>query len=371
MSIVLTFRRAALVAIAVLLAAPAAAFAVTGAPTGLTGTTPTKVKPVLTWTAPASAGAGIAGYNVYRGATKANATPVSGLAYTDNAATANTSASYTVKAVETGTNLESAASAAFVVVYDTATPSTPAGVTATTPTNAAPVLTWTASTDALSGVRRYQVLRGTTVLGTTSVLAYTDSTVSAAGTYSYSVKAEDWAGNLSAAGIKAVVYDNLAPTTPAGFNPTASQRTKPTMSWTAATDTGGAGVDHYDVWRTGSPNVLAGSPTTTSFTDAGIAVEGTNSYFVTTVDKAGNSGPPTAVKSITYDVTAPTVPAGLLASASPTNAKPALAFSAASDPGGSGVTSYRLYRDGTSVATAAGTTVTDAALTVDGTYSYR
>ncbi len=130
--------------------------------------------------------------------------------YTDNAATRQHQPSYTVKAVETGTNLESAASAAFAVVYDTTVPTTPTGVSATTPTNAAPVLTWTASTDALSGVRRYQVLRGTTVLGTTSALTYTDTTVPAAGSYSYSVKAEDWAGNLSTAGAKTVVFDNLA-----------------------------------------------------------------------------------------------------------------------------------------------------------------
>ena len=309
MSIVLTFRRAALVAAGALLAAPAAALAVTGAPTGLTATTPTNVKPVLTWTAPAATGAGIAGYNVYRGATKANASIITATTYTDSAATANTTPSYTVKAVETGTSLLSAASAAFAVAYDTTGPTTPTGVSATTPTNAAPVLTWTASTDALSGVRRYQVLRGTTVLGTTSALTYTDATVSAAGSYSYSVKAEDWAGNLSTAGSKIVVFDNVAPTTPPGFNPAASQRTKPTMSWMAATDSGGAGLDHYDVWRVGTP-------------DAVIATEGTYQYFVAAVDKAGNSGPPTAVKGITYDVTAPTVPTGLLASASPTGAKP-------------------------------------------------
>ena len=110
MSIVLISLRAALVAVGALLAAPVAALAVTGAPTGLTATTPTKAKPDLTWTAPAAPGAGIAGYNVYRGATKANTTVVTGTTYTDNAATANTTPSYTVKAVETGTNLESAAS---------------------------------------------------------------------------------------------------------------------------------------------------------------------------------------------------------------------------------------------------------------------
>ena len=55
-----------------------------------------------------------------------------------------------------------------------------------------------------------------------------------------------------------------------------------------------------------------------------ITTEATYTYFVVAVDKAGNSGPPTAVKSITYDITPPTVPAGLAASASPTGAKPAL-----------------------------------------------
>src|SRR5262249_54049250 len=221
----------------------------------------------------------------------------------------------------------------------------------------------------LAGVRWYQVLRGTTLLATTTSLTYTDTGVTTAGSYAYSVKAEDWAGNVSAAGAKTVAFDNVPPTTPAGFNPPAAQRTKPTMSWTAATDTGGAGILRYDVYRVGTPNVLAGSSTTTSFTDAAIAVEGPYQYFVVAVDKAGNAGPPTAVKTIAYDVTPPSVPAGLAASATPTSAKPALAFAASSDAG-TGVASYRLYRNGTSVATAAGTSVTDTALAADGTYGY-
>jgi fibronectin type 3 domain-containing protein len=367
----LPFSRAALV-LAAVLAWPGAALAVTGAPTGLTATTPTRAKPVLSWTAPASVGAGIAGYNVYRGATRANGAviPAATTTYTDSGAAANGTLSYTVKAVETGTNLESAASSAFAVVYDTTAPTAPTGVSAATPTGTSPTLTWTAGTDALAGVRWYQVLRGTTVLGTTTSLTYTDASVTTAGSYAYSVKTEDWAGNVSGAGAKTVLYDNLPPSTPAGFNPPAAQRTKPTMSWTAATDTGGAGILRYDVYRAGTPNVLAGSATTTSFTDASIAVEGAYPYFVVAVDKAGNGGPPTAVKTITYDTTPPTVPTGLQASASPTSAKPALAFTAATDTGGTGVVSYRLYRNGTSVATAAGTTAVDSALATDGTYSY-
>ena len=101
---------------------------------------------MLSWTAPAAVGAGIAGYNVYRGATKANATviPAATTTYTDTAAPANSTLSYTVKAVETGTNVESAASAAFAVVYDTTTPTAPTGVTGDHADGAAPVLTWNA-----------------------------------------------------------------------------------------------------------------------------------------------------------------------------------------------------------------------------------
>jgi large repetitive protein len=368
--ITLTTLRAALVGFAGLVALPATALAVPGAPTGLTAPTPTKVKPALTWTAPTAVGAGIAGYNVYRGATKLTTTPVVATAYTDAGATANQTHTYTVRAVETATGLESPASAAFAVAYDTTAPTAPTGAAAVTPTALAPVLTWTASTDALAGVRYYQVLRGTTLLGTTASLTYTDASLALTGSYSYSIKAEDWAGNVSAAATKTVVFDLVPPATPAGFNPAVAQRTKPTLSWTPAADTGGAGVARYEVWRVGTPDVLAGSPTTTSFTDVAVTAEGSYSYYVRTIDNAGNPSPPTATKSVIYDITPPSVPTGLTASASPTAAKPAFAFAASNDGAGSGVASYRLFRGGTAVATAVGTTVTDSALTTDGSHTY-
>ena len=175
-----------------------------------------------------------------------------------------------MKAVETGTNLESAASAAFVgrLRHDRSDASPPAS-TRRTPTNAAPVLTWTASTDALSGVRRYQVLRGTTVLGTTSALTYTDATVSAAASYSYSVKAEDWAGNLSTGRPSrsscSTTWRPRRP--PASTRRRRSGRSRPCRGRPRRTPAARAS-DHYEVWRVGSPDVLAGSPTTPSFTDA-------------------------------------------------------------------------------------------------------
>jgi RHS repeat-associated protein len=61
------------------------------------------------------------------------------------------------------------------------------------------VLTWSATTDAGSGLRRYQVWRDGTMLATTTALNYTDDTVVPASTYSYSIIAEDWHGSLSTA----------------------------------------------------------------------------------------------------------------------------------------------------------------------------
>ena len=53
------------------------------------------------------------------------------------------------------------------VVYDVTAPTIPGSLTATTPTNSPPVLSWAASTDAFSGVDHYDVFRigGTSLAG--------------------------------------------------------------------------------------------------------------------------------------------------------------------------------------------------------------
>src|SRR5690606_29474592 len=133
-------------------------------------------------------------------------------------------------------------------------------------------------------------------------------------------KAVDLAGNVSGGATKPVVYDILPPTTPATFNPAPAQNVKPVLSWAASTDTGGAGILRYDVYRNG---VLVGSSTTPSFQDGSVISEATYAYTVVAVDKAGNSANPTPQRTVEYDVTPPTAPTGLVASASPTKLKPA------------------------------------------------
>ena len=51
----------------------------------------------------------------------------------------------------------------------------------------------------LSGVTGYQVFRGTTLVGTPTGLTFTDTGLAASTTYSYTVRALDASGKVSAA----------------------------------------------------------------------------------------------------------------------------------------------------------------------------
>jgi endoglucanase len=81
---------------------------------------------------------------------------------------------------------------------DTQPPTTPGNLRVTGTTTSSVALAWNASTDDI-GVTGYQVLRGTTVVGSPTGLAFTDTGLAAATTYSYTVRALDASGKQSAA----------------------------------------------------------------------------------------------------------------------------------------------------------------------------
>jgi chitodextrinase len=79
---------------------------------------------------------------------------------------------------------------------DTTAPSTPT-LSATGTTQTSTNLSWTASTDNV-GVTGYDVYRGTTLLTTVTGTTYTATGLTAATAYTFSVRAKDAAGNISA-----------------------------------------------------------------------------------------------------------------------------------------------------------------------------
>jgi len=87
---------------------------------------------------------------------------------------------------------------------DTTPPSAPTGLTASGTTSSSTTLSWAASTDNV-GVAGYDVYRNGSQIATTGATSYTDSGLAPATSYSYTVKAYDAAGNVSAASNTAAV----------------------------------------------------------------------------------------------------------------------------------------------------------------------
>lgn len=81
---------------------------------------------------------------------------------------------------------------------DTTPPSAPSSLTASGTTGTTTNLTWTASTDNVA-VTGYDVYQGTTLKGTVTTTSYTVTGLTASTAYTFSVKAKDAAGNVSAA----------------------------------------------------------------------------------------------------------------------------------------------------------------------------
>jgi uncharacterized repeat protein (TIGR03806 family) len=102
---------------------------------------------------------------------------------------------------------------------DTTAPSIPQGVTAAAQSTTSIAITWTASTDAGTGVAGYRVFRdaGATAIATVTATNYTDTNLTPSTAYAYTVSAFDAAtpANVSAASAAANATTNT-PTPPVG-----------------------------------------------------------------------------------------------------------------------------------------------------------
>ena len=162
--------------------------------------------------------------------------------------------------------------------------------------------------------------------------------------------------------------DTTPPTTPTGLVASSISSSQIGLSWNAATDD--VGVTGYRVYRGGALLVTLGA--VTSYQDSGLRASTAYSYTVQAADAAGNvSGQSAAASAATQaapDITAPSTPGGLLAtavSASQIN----LSWAAASDD--VGVVGYRVYRGGVLLVTlGAVTSYQDSGLRASTTYSY-
>jgi chitodextrinase len=236
---------------------------------------------------------------------------------------------------------------------DSIAPTAPSGVTAVATSSTKVTIAWTASSDSGgSGLTGYQIFRGGILVGTSTSPAFVDASTLGTTAYSYTIKAVDAAGNVSAASAAATVTtpDTLAPSVPTALSLTTATSTTVTLSWGASTDTGGSGLAGYRVYRNG---VQIGTTTGLTLTDSTVTGWVTYGYTVAAYDNAGNVSVPSGILSVKVpDTIAPTVPTGLTPTAANAN-EVDLTWTASTD-NGSGVAGYKVYRGGTLLASVAG-----------------
>jgi chitodextrinase len=186
---------------------------------------------------------------------------------------------------------------------DTQPPTAPTGLSATAASSSEINLVWVASTDNV-GVTGYRIERcqgancsSFAQIGTTTTATnFSDTGLSTSTSYSYRVRANDAAGNLSSysgtssATTLASGGDTQPPTAPAGLTAVTETSTQIDLTWTASTDN--VGVAGYLVERcsgTGCANFIqVASVTTASYNDTGLSNPVSYSYRVRGKDAAGN-----------------------------------------------------------------------------------
>ena len=181
---------------------------------------------------------------------------------------------------------------------DTTPPSDVTGLTATAVSPTQITLSWTAATDNI-GVTGYRVERCQGVgcasfvqIATPAGTTFGDTSLTAATSYSYRVKAVDAAINLSVnySNVASAIIDATPPSDVTGLTATAVSATQITLSWTAATDD--IGVTGYRVERCQGVGcasfVQIATPAGTTFGDTSLTAATSYSYRVKAVDAATN-----------------------------------------------------------------------------------
>ena len=360
-------------------------------PANVTAAAQSSTQILISWSASTDTESGVGGYRIYRDGSASPLATMTSTSYTDIGLTPTTAYSYRVLAFDQAaptanvSALSAAASATTPQAPDITAPTVPGNVTATALSTSQIQISWSASTDTESGVGGYRIYRdgSASPLATVATTSYTDTGLTASTAYNYRVLAFDLATPANASALSAAASattqtppDTTAPTVPANVTATALSASQIQISWSASTDSE-SGVGGYRIYRDGSATVLA-STTATSYTDIGLTASTAYSYQVRAFDLAtptANESALSAAASATTqappDTTAPSVPAGVAATAQSTS-QIQISWSASTDTE-SGVGGYRIYRDGsaTVLATTTSTSYTDTGLTASTTYNYR
>lgn len=337
-------------------------------PSNLVKSSSTSTSISLSWSASTpSPGCNISGYLVYRNGNQI-ASVASGTSYTNIGLNSGTSYSYTIKSYDSGNN-ESAQSGSINAStnVDNVAPTIPGNFAVSSSSASSVSLSWLASTDNPNpggvGVKGYYIYRNgastpTYTVNNSSATSYNDTNVSASTNYSYVVTAIDNNYNESApTAIKnattAAPTCSGTPSVPTGLQSTAQSLNSLSFTWNASSASAGCTISGYHIYREGV--FLVDVTNSTSYTNTGLSPNTIYGYTISAFDTSSHTSAKTASVAMTTlaDTSLPTAPGSVTANAI-SSGTVNLSWNAATD--NVGVTSYKVYRGSSVVATLAGST---------------
>ncbi|WP_438446362.1 sugar-binding protein [Gorillibacterium sp. sgz5001074] len=175
---------------------------------------------------------------------------------------------------------------------DTAAPSVPGNLTSSSVTATAATLSWTPSTDN-TGVAGYEIYKGGTLAGTTvspTNTTYTVKGLTPGTSYTFTVRAKDGAGNVSADSLPLVIKTAPSVAPPTNLTVSSADRTSISLSWSPP-----ANPDRVTGYNIYSGTKLVGSAAGTSFTLTGLLPDRAYSISVRSKDAADSTSAPATV----------------------------------------------------------------------------
>ena len=212
--------------------------------------------------------------------------------------------------------LTSACSSGFTIVIDTAAPAAPTITSALPSNNVSPTIKGTAEAGSTVTLYSGAACSGSVIASGTATTwsgsGFTPSSPLADGTYGFSAKATDAAGNISACSSDAVyVLDKTAPPAPAinSVSPSSpSNNVSPTIKGAAEA---GSTVTLYSGAACSGSVIASGTAATWSgsgFTPASALAEGTYVFTAKATDAAGNISACSTSFTYVLDTTSPVLP---------------------------------------------------------------
>jgi chitodextrinase len=319
-----------------------------GIPQNVTATAITTNQINVAW----SAVSGATAYIVKRGATQAGTTSATG--FSDIGLTPNTQYCYTVLATNSAGSSAESSPAACATTPLTAPPQSPANLTANAISTTAIALSWSAS----SGATGYLIKRDGSQIATTSSLVFTNTGLSAATQYCYTLTATNAAGSSAETTPACATTPALPqpPPMPQNLTATAVATNQIDLAWAAST-----GATGYIVRRGGAQIATTSS---INYSDIGLASQMQFCYSVAATNNIGASAFTTNVCATT--LAPPQPPTAPTLTVTPVSqSRMDLSWTVST-----GATGYVVRRGGSPIATTPATAYSDTGLLAGSNYCY-